>query len=204
MEPKPTNLRLLALSDPVAALGILLGIPRVPFCVSMSGAFSTLAVGVGLPVAASLDEGAIAQRTWIDNINYSLQVPNVFTNQVFKTQSDAALKQSPGISVQLQVYGDPKYPVSPDYTPLENLVNLIRSDKWPAGWPLFKQQIIQGLFQLTQAPGGAPAGNGPYFFTLTFCGWQFLDSSIDNVTPQNAMAKLREAGLLTTKAVSCP
>jgi hypothetical protein len=171
---------------------------------NMSGSFSTLAVGVGLPVTASLDAGAIAQRTWIDNINYSLQVPNVFTNQIFKTQSDAALKQSPGISVQLQVYGDPKYPVSPDYTPLENLINLIRSDRWPAGWPLYKQQLIQGLFQLTQAPGGAPAGMGPYNFVLSFNGWQFADASLEGVSPQVAACKLREAGLLTTKELLCP
>lgn len=204
MEPRPINLRLLAMTDPVAALGILLGLDRLPFSMSMSGSFSTLAVGIGVPVVASLDEGSLSQRTWIENINYSLQVPNVFTNQIFKTQSDAALKLSPGIDVQLAVYGDPHYPISQGYVPLENLTNLIRSDRWPAGWPLYKQQVIQGLFQLTQAPGGAPSNQGPYNFKLTFNGWTFENRSVDNIDPSVAADKLREAGLLTLKPVSYP
>lgn len=225
MEPRTFEaLQELAIRDPVAAYGIALGIPQIPWSASMSGVFPTLAVGSvatptygpatgQLPVGATFPPNTVFQRTWVDNINYSLQCPDVFPNQIFKPQFDAFLKQNTGIIVKLEILGGPKYLVSPQYTPLENLVNMVRADRWPAGWPLFKMQTLEGLFQLVQSPGSVPVSyingdvlvsNGSYYFTLTFNGWQFQDCTIDNMDPKEAREKLRAAGILVTKPLLCP
>ena len=223
MEPKAIDLEELAIVDPVAAYGLFLGVPQVPYTVSMTATFpanlnltdSTQPNVDGtsspvLPIIATLPADTIAQRTWIDNITYSLQCPNIFADNVFKTLFDAYLKQSPGISVYLEVLAGPKYRISQGKVPLENLVNLIRSDRWPAGWPIYKQQTIQGKFFLTQTPGNVPSlnggrgsGFGPYSVTLTFNCWQFLDHTVDNMDATVCAQKLREAGVLCTRQVRC-
>ena len=223
MEPRAVDLEELAIVDPVAAYGLLLGIPRVPYTTSMSATFDPMfltgkpvtppgssTIYTPLPIKATLPADDIAQRTWIDNITYDLQCPNVFGDQVFKPMFDAYLKQSPGISVFLEVLAGPKYVLSNGNIPLENLVNLIRSDRWPAGWPLYKQQTIMGLFYLTQTPGNVPAfigeevkSQGPYTVTLSFNCWQFLDHRIDEMSPNVCAQKLRDAGILCTNPVNC-
>jgi hypothetical protein len=204
MQPRTIDMENLALTDPVACLGILLGIDRIPFQVSMAGSFSTLAPSSGPPVQATFSQNAISQRTWVEEITYDLQVPNVFPNQIFKPQFDAMLKASPGIAVQLEVMAGPKYLISPDFTPLESVSHFLQSGKWPAGWPLRKYQTVNGLFLLTQSPGGAPSSQGPYNFVLTFSGWQFEDCRFDDMDPECARDKLREAGLLSTKKITWP
>src|SRR5271166_3838013 len=146
MEPKALNIQELAIYDPVAAYGICLGIPRIPISMNCAGIFSSFAVPQ-IPVEGDLDT-TIAQRTWIDNITYSLQQPNVFAGNIFKTLYDTMLKQAPGISCQIQVQSGPRYLVSPQFTPLENVAPLLQQH-YPAGWPLFKQQSIEVNFMLT-------------------------------------------------------
>lgn len=217
MEPKAVDLEELAITDPVAAYGLFLGIPRLPYVSSMSGSFPILipsdtpqanpdgTLTPQVPVKATLPTGDIAQRTWIDNITYDLKCPNVFANNVFKTQFDAFLKQSPGIDIELKIFAGPKYDIAQGFTPLENLVNLIRADRWPTGWMIERQRTIQGLFKLTQSPGGVPAfilvdekevSQGPYNFTVTFNCWQFKDRRIDELEPYYCAQKLFEAGIL--------
>jgi hypothetical protein len=196
MQPQATFLQDIAMTDPIAAYGIVLGIPRIPISFNASGVFSSAALGQ-LPIESGLDT-TIAQRTWIDNMQYSLQQPNSFTGQVFKTLSDAMLKQATGIAVRCTVHSGPRYLVSPSWTPLENFVNLI-SSRWAAGWPLFKQQNIQVEFMLTQAPTSVP-----YNVTLTFNGWQFLDHTVDEISVDVAASKLRALGLFVPDAVRCP
>lgn len=187
----------LAISDPVAAYGIWMGIPRVPFYFSLFGSFSTLSTNVGLPVKAASPLAAIAQRVWIRDINYSLQVPNINPNNVFKPEFDARLKESPGISVKLAILGGPPFPESMGFEPLEGVTNLIRADRWPVGWPLFPQQVVQGTFVLTQSPGGLPSGMGPYNFVVTFNGWQFEnDNEAGTMDPLLASEILRREGVL--------
>ena len=194
MEPGLINTKLqdLAIFDPVAALGILLHVPRTPVAFNIPVEFSTFTVGQ--EVEASLDT-TVNVRTWIDNIQYSLQCPQCFQNNIFKTQWDAYLRQQPGVSVSLQVVGGPKYIVSENPTPLETLCSQFAS-RWPHGWPLFRLQTIAATFLLTQAPGGADGSENapPYDITLTFNGWQFLDTSLENVSPKEAADRLREIG----------
>jgi hypothetical protein len=199
VEPKAQYLQDIAMVDPIAAYGIVLGIPRIPISINASGAFSSAAVGQ--EIEAGLDT-TIAQRTWIDNIQYSVQQPNTFQGNIFKTLYDANLKIQPNISVRLTVHSGPRYLVSPKFTPIDNFVNLMAS-RWASGWPLFKQQNIEVEFLLT---GTFPSSDpGPlYNVTLTFNGWQFLDHSCDEISVDVAACKLREMGIWVPPAVECP
>ena len=203
MEPRAVDIRDIALWDPIAAYGLLLGIPRVPFAMNTQAIFSTLQVGGGLPVEGDLDT-TIAYRTWIDNIQYSVQTPNVFAGNVFKSLFDAMLRfGEPGIAVRVTVLSGPKYLVSPNFTPINNFVQLINSPRWPMGWPLFKQQTIKTEFILTYANGPYAQQAGPLTVTMTYNGWQFLDHTLDEMDPKVAARKLREAGI-TVPTVECP
>ena len=200
IEPRADWIGEIAALDPVSAYGLVLGIPRIPICINASGSFpSTLALGA-IPITATIDT-TIAQRTWIDNVTYDLQVPNQFQGSVLKTLSDAMLKFSPGVGVALEVQSGPRYVVSEDFTPLENFVNAINS-RWTRGWPLFKQQSLLIQFSLTQLPSGS--STGPYNVTMTFNGWQFLDHTVDEVSVDVAARKLREMGFWLPRAVECP
>jgi hypothetical protein len=201
MEPRSNRIQELAMEDPIAAYGIILGIPRVPISINASGSFSTFDLGE-LPIEAGLDT-TIAQRTWIDNIQYSLQQPNVFAGSVFKTLYDWGLRAQTGISIRCTVHSGPRYLVSPKFTPLENFSEVI-SARWAHGWPLFKQQNINVEFMLTQAPPTSDVNGPPYNVTLTFNGWQFLDHTVDEISVDVAASKLRELGFFVPKAVSCP
>lgn len=200
MEPKPAYIQDLAYMDPIAAYGIILGVPRIPISFNASGSFSTATVGT--EIDAGLDT-TIAQRTWIDNIQYDLQQPNVFAGQIFKTLYDAMLRQAPGISIRLVVHSGPRYMVSPQFTPLNNFVNL-QASRWPSGWPLFKQQNIEVTFMLTQGFPASEPNAPPYAITLTLNGWQFLDHTVDEISVDVAACKLRELGFWCPPAVECP
>jgi hypothetical protein len=201
VEPKPQYIQDLAVMDPIAAYGIVLGIPRIPISINASGAFSSFALNQ-LPIEAGLDT-TIAQRTWIDNLQYDLQQPNVFAGNIFKTLYDAMLRQAPGIAVRCTVHSGPRYLVSPKFTPINNFVNLI-SSRWVSGWPLFKQQNIEVEFLLTQAPPSIAPNGPPYNVTLTFNGWQFLDHTVDEISVDVAACKLRDLGFWVPPAVECP
>lgn len=191
MQPIPVNIQELAIYDPIAAYGIVLNIPRVPIVMNVPAVFSSFAIPQ-VPVVGALDT-VIATRTWIDKIDYSLQQPNVFSGNVFKSLYDAMLKAQPGVSIRMQVNSGPRYVSSTTFVPLENFANLFAS-QWPAGWPLFKQQSIAVDFQLTASPPAVDPNGPPYIVTLTIAGWQFLDQSIDNLSAQKAGECLRKMG----------
>ena len=191
MQPIAENIPLLACYDPVAAYGIAMQVPRVPFFMNATGTFNSFALNQ-IPIEGDLDT-TISSRVWISKINYSLQQPNVFNGQILKTLYDAMLKAQPGISVRVTVQSGPKYLVCPEFTPLENFTNSL-DERWPAGWPIFKQQSIRVEYELTQAPPSTTPNGPPYTVTTTFMGWQFVDWTIDEMDPDWAAARLREMG----------
>jgi len=195
MQPQAERIQDIALYDPIAAYGMALGIPRVPIVMNCVGTFSTFAVPQP-PIEGDLDT-TIATRTWIDNIQYSILVPNVFSGNIFKTLYDAMLKVQPGISVQVAVQSGPRYIVSVNFTPLEGLASMLAS-RWPAGWPLYKQQSIATKFMLTQPQPSTGANGPPMTVTLTFAGWQFLDQTLDAITANQAAAELKKMGFCVT------
>jgi len=201
-QPAYADLQNMAIVDPIAAYGIMLGVPRIPISFNAAGTFSSFALDQ-VPIEADLDT-TIAQRTWIDNLSYSLQLPNCFVGDIFQTQYLYYLKFSTGVNVQVIVQGGPRYLVSPNFTPLENFVNVM-SSRWSAGWPLYKQQSIQVFMELVVAPPSVSPNGPPYNVTLTFNGWQFLDHTVDEISVDVAAKKLREMGFcLPTKQLECP
>jgi hypothetical protein len=203
MEPKAQWIEEIAMLDPIAAYGLVMGVPRIPISINASGSFSSFALNQ-IPIQAGLDT-TIAQRTWIDNITFDISLPNVFQGQILVSEFMAYLRQNPGIGVRLTVHSGPRYLVSPQFTPLNNFVNILAS-RWQRGWPLFKQQNIEVEFELVAGiVSGLGEENGPpYNVVLTFNGWQFLDHTVDEISVDTAARKLREMGFWLPRAVECP
>lgn len=192
MEPHFFDIELLARYDPVAALGVHLGIPRVPLAMNSGVTFSSFAIGAQ-PLEKALDT-TIDRRTWIDNITFSLDLPNVFAGNILKPQFDGWLKEHPGVSVSLEVLAGPKQLFSIAPIPLENLAALV-TKRWVAGWQLFKLQTINVEYTLTSSPPATEPNGPPYNVTITFGAWQFEDYTLDEITPKEAVDRLRADGI---------
>src|SRR5208283_4680368 len=96
-QPVPTNVRELALSNPRAAYGIVVGVPRVPFVGNLVAQFQSAAT-FAVPVLADLDT-TIVQDTWIQRINYGIIQPNSpYLGSPFDAPSQAAFRYVPGVS----------------------------------------------------------------------------------------------------------
>lgn len=192
MQPQTEDPVLLATYDPVAAYGILLGIPRIPIVANSVASFSSFALNQ-IPLATALDV-TLAARTWLDNITYSVNPRGQFSGNVFQPQYAAFLRQNTGISIRVTVLSGPKYLVCQNFTPLENFVNVFAS-RWPAGWPLYKQQTIKTEFMLTDVPGGDSTNLNAYDVTVTWNGWQFIDPCLDEMSGDEAWCKMRDMGI---------
>jgi hypothetical protein len=192
MQPEAFDLTKLALYDPIAAYGILLGIPRVPIIMNSSVSFTTFTTEQ-IPIEAALDT-TLAYRTWIDTVTYSVNPQGQFQGNVFQTTYAGYLRFATGISVRAEVLAGPKYIISQQFTPLENYCFQFAA-RYPAGWPLFKQQQINHEFMLTAVPGGSTTNLTSYDVTLTYAGWQFLDPSLDEMDASEARECLRNSGI---------
>lgn len=180
------DLRKLALVDPIAAYGFLVGMRRLPVSINVTGTFPTNTVG--LQVEGSFDT-QIDTRTWIRNIAFTLDQPSSFAASIFQAQFLKFLKEVSGVSARIEVASGPRYIEALHLTPLENLVNIFDND-WPNGWCIQKLQTVGVTFQLTRAQPSVP-----YNVVLTFNGWQFGDPQIDDISLSHAIACLRKAGI---------
>jgi len=204
-----SRIRDIAWWDPVAAYGILLGIPRVTVTLNCVGTFlNTVNGGITPKVQDFAPVTAVSepvhQRTWIDRVDFSLNTPEFFPDLPLTSLVQAMLKHQPGVNVRASVEPEPRYVVANKSTPLENFVNLV-CDHWPAGWLLNKTQFIRLEYTLTNQPfqitpgalGEITIPPSPYIITTTFTGWQFLDPTINKVSRADARARLRKMGVLT-------
>ena len=187
MQPKDTNIANLALYAPRIALGMIMGVPRVPFVGDFHLQFTAATVGAP-PVIESLDNN-LTQDTLIERISFSLFQENSFAGSPFQSLYFSQMKQASGVGVQMQVFGGPKYNVNDEFTPLENLADLF-AITWPGGWPLFKQSNVKLAGVLLQAPTSTP-----FDVYVTLLGWQFLDKVLDDMSDEEARAQLRKLGL---------
>jgi len=186
-QPTSSNVRDLALHNPRAAYGIVVGVPRVPFIGNLVATFQSAAT-FAVPVEADLDT-TIVQDTWIQRLNYSIIQPNSpFIGSPFDTLSQSMFRFVPGISATMQVQSGPRYYVNQQPTPLENLADLLAAG-WPAGWPLFKYQSVQAQFILTNTPPSVPLT-----VTVSLIGWSFLDKSLDDLSDEEARRRLKVMG----------
>jgi hypothetical protein len=200
MEPVPQKIAELAVYDPIAAYGILLGIPRIPFVANSSVSFSSFDLEAA-PLSAGLDT-TIAYRTWISNLTYTINPVGQFAGNVFQTQYASYMRTGTGIGIKATVQSGPKYPLMGSFTALENFVNVFAST-WPAGWQLYKQQNILTEFLLTAVPGGDDTNLSAYNVSLTWNGWQFIDPSLDDMDADCARECLREMGIWVPDFSKC-
>lgn len=189
MSVRAESIKDLALYQPKLAYGLIVGVPRVPFVADIVLQFSSSAVNAP-PVVQNLSNN-LTQDTIIERVSYNLVQPNSFPGSPFQSLYFNQLKQSgaTGIGIQLQVYGGPKYVISDPFVDLGNLFDVI-AQTWPAGWPLPKQSNVKVSAILTQTPVSVP-----FTATITLNGWQLLEKAIDDLSDQEARARLRKLGI---------
>lgn len=192
------SLQELALTDPVAAYGRLLGLQTRPVTLNVQASFSSFALNQ-IPISQPLDQ-IISRRTWVDNLTFELQLPNAFVGNILLPDALMKMKASPGVSVRTTVMSGPRYLITDTFTPLENFVNVI-SSRWQAGWQIYKNQQVKTDFMLTAIPFNDPSNTPPYVVTLTYNGWQFDDMSLtmDEISCDQAQNELCAAGVLVAK-----
>lgn len=185
MQPKDQDIKNLALYAPRVAFAMLAGIPRVPLVAEIPIQFSSSTVNAP-PVVASLQNN-LTQDTIIERVAFSLDQQNSFPGSPFQSLYFNQLKQGgqTGVGVQLAVYGGPKYNVNDTFTDLGNLLDVFATT-WPQGWPLYKQSNIKVSAVLTKTPVSVP-----YDITITLLGWQFLEKAIDDMSDDEARAKIK-------------
>lgn len=189
MAPKDTSIRDLALYAPKLAYGLVVGVPRVPFVVDIPIQFSSSTVNAP-PVNASFQNN-LTEDTIIERVSYNLFQQNSFPGSPFQSLYFNQLKQSgqTGVGVTLAVFGGPKYFVADPFTDLGNLADVFAAT-WPNGWPLFKQSNVRVSAILTQTPVSVP-----FNVLITFLGWQLNEKAVDDLSDQEARARLRKLGI---------
>jgi hypothetical protein len=189
VQPKTYDVRSLALWAPRVAYAMVAGVPRVPFVDDIPIQFSSSTVNAP-PVTQSFFNN-LTQDTLIERVAFNLFQPNSFPGSPFQSLYFNQLKQSgqTGVGVRMDVYGGPKYAINDTFTDLGNLVDVFALT-WPEGWPLYKQSNVKVSAILTQTPTSVP-----FNVQLTFLGWQFLDKSIDDMSDEEARARLRRLGI---------
>lgn len=189
MAPHDESIRNLALYAPKLAFGMVVGVPRVPFVVDIPLQFSSSTVNAPPVVQSFLNN--LTQDTIIERISYNLFQQNTFPGSPFQSLYFNQLKQSgqTGVGVQLDVYGGPKYSVTGSFIDLGNLMDVL-AVTWPNGWPIFKQSNVKVSAILTQTPVSVP-----FNISITFCGWQLLDKTVDDLSDSEARSRLRKLGI---------
>lgn len=188
----------LALRDPIAAYGRLLGMLAKPVSFNAQAKFSSFALNQ-VPIVEPLDE-QLQSRTWIDNATFELQIPNAFVGSVFLPTALKDLKASPGVSVRIQVMSGPRELITPNFTPLENFATTDKVN-WLRGTQIARNQQIQTEFMLTAIPFNDSSNTPPYIINMTYNCWQFDDGCCDEITCAEAQAILCKAGIITARTL---
>lgn len=190
MQPNKTIVDL-CLWAPKLAYGLIVGVPRVPFIVDVPLQFSSSTVNAP-PVVQNFANN-LTSDTVIERVSYNLAQQNSFPGSPFQSLYFNQKKQSgqTGVGIQLAVFGGPKYEINSPFTDLGNLMDVL-AVAWPSGWLLPKQSNVRISAILTETPVSVP-----FNVTLSFLGWQMLDKTIDDLSDQEARARLRKLGLVS-------
>jgi len=189
MAPHDESIRNLALYAPKLAYGLVVGVPRVPFIVDVPIQFS--ASTVNAPPVVQNFANNLTQDTIIERVSFSLFQQNSFPGSPFQSLYFNMLKQSgkTGVGVQLAVFGSPKYEVNSPFIDLGNIIDVF-AITWPNGWLLPKQSNVRVSAILTETPVSVP-----FNVTMSFCGWNLLDKTVEDLSDQEARARLRKLGI---------
>lgn len=198
-EPQGDRIQDLVYWDPVSAYAIVRGVKRLPWSWNIKVTFSTFAVGA---IAEGDSDTTLNCRTWVDNMTYRVDVPNVFAGNIFKAQFDAELRKNTGVDMRLESGDCPRFAESITYTPLENVINVLAS-RWPKGWRLDPFAGLRASFLLVRPPPAVAPNGPPYIVTVTFNGWTLGDPCFDEMSDGEARCCLRKLGCFCVPYFDC-
>ena len=189
MSPHDESIANLALYAPKLALGMVLGVPRVPTVLDIPIQFSSSTVNA--PPVVQNFQNNLTQDTMIERISYNLFQQNSFAGSPFSSTYFNQLKQSgqTGVGIRMDTYGGPKYAWNGSFTDLGNFADVF-AVTWPEGLLLLKQSNVKLSAILTQTPVSVP-----YNVLVTFLGWQFLSKELDDLSDEECRRRLRLVGI---------
>ena len=157
--------------NPQVALARALRVPLMPWIANIRGTFLDATSPIGpfswLIQGSSPDQQRANTFAVLDRIVFEIDAPNANAGQAFKPQTDFYFGLQSGIEATMIVDGDPKYIVSPDFTPIRSLCALI-NEAWPQGWVLTNTNMPKMQFNISNA---ALIPSYPTKVTVTFRMW---------------------------------
>lgn len=175
---------MLRAGSPRLALARALGIPFAPYLINVVATFSDTTVSL-VPDVGS--DQKIYQDTLIRSMTYRVLNESANANQnLFQPQSDFYFSQQCGIAATLDVQGAPRYSVSPNFTLLSNMVDMIGPALFPYQWILtYQQQLFMSFQALVQLP------YAPITTIVTFRAEIPIVDTVAEMTNQEAMNRLQ-------------
>lgn len=188
----------LAVKSPRIALAMAMGIQFVPYTPSVIANFTSTAAGTN--VAGQGLNGQIVQDSIVDRM-VILVLNNTTLTGTFDALSNYFLALlSGGISATLDVTGAPRYSVTPDFTPLTCIADLVGSPgAWPSPWVIAgRNQSIKMSFTATVAL--------PFTLTVTttFRMWQPVGDLLVEMSNQEALDRLAKLGYSPPNYMAMP
>ena len=140
--------------NPQVALARALRVPLAPWIANIRGTFTSSTSPIG-PFSWQIQGGSNDQQrantfAILDRIVFQIDSPGANAGAAFKPQTDYYFGLQSGIEATLIVDGDPKYIVSPDFTPIRSLCALI-NEAWPQGWVLTNTNAPKMQFNISNS-----------------------------------------------------
>ena len=158
--------------NPQVALARALRVPLVPWIANIRATFTSSAQPNIGPFAWQVQGGSNDQQrantfAILDRMVFQIDAPNANSGAGYKPEQDWYFGFQSGIEATLVMDGDPRYVVSPDYTPIRNLTTMV-NEAWPQGWVLTNTNAAKMQFNLSNV---ALIPSYPTKVTVTFRMW---------------------------------
>lgn len=183
----------LATRSPRAAWAELTGAIKAPFTPSVKAIFESSTQEVA---SGDMNTTVMGADTFVTGVVFDIQVPGNFSGNVWKSLQDFFYNKTSGILCKLNVTGAPRYTVTPDFTPLSNLLDFVPFKQFPEGWLITREQGLHMDFT-PQSP--LPSGVGPITITATFQGLQYVCADIDRMPLSQVYENLKSVGYDVTQ-----
>lgn len=136
--------------------------------------------------------GIVETDLWVRSLKYTVERPLAFAGSIFKAQSDYFNSLNPNITLQLIVNSYCRYFISPDFTPLQNIIESFECD-CPAGLVFSCGGSIDATFSNRRA---LAADEVPTIVTLTFSAIRLPPGLYSSCSYGAAVEMLRARGYL--------
>jgi len=173
---------------PGIALARALGVPFGPWTPQVRFTFDTPDPQVS-PVVGLSGETRIVQETIVQCLMIRTRILRTPTSP-FDAPSENAFNFTQPIDATLDITVVPKYTVTPDFTPLQNLMDAFNGNsEWPWAWVLTDQQGVKMQFE-----SKVRLPDFPIEVICTFRCWQPVTDLLRNANTRDVVAQLRELG----------